>query len=116
MGGRMNSSPRLALLNPALQSRPQDVEFGFTHCPFQTEQQPVIEVSRIIDPVFVKNQRVGEGADLEQPMPVHRVSCQPGDLETEYDAGPSEADLRDQALKTLTVGGGSSGLAEVGID
>jgi hypothetical protein len=49
-------------------------------------------------------------------MPVHRVSRQPGDLETEYDAGPSEADLRDQALKTLTVGCGSSGLAEVGID
>jgi hypothetical protein len=49
-------------------------------------------------------------------MPVHRVSRQPGDLETEYDARPSEADLRDQALKTLTVGGRRSGLAEVGID
>jgi hypothetical protein len=37
----------------------------------QAEQQAIVEMSGIIDAIFVEDQRIGQSADLEQSMPVH---------------------------------------------
>ena len=107
---------RCLIQNPALKTCSQHMEFGFAHRALQPEQQPIVEMSRIIDAVLVENQGIGQSADLEKSMPVHRVSREPGHLKPEDDAGTSEADFRDKTLESFPVGGRSPGLAEVGID
>jgi hypothetical protein len=73
-------------------------------------------MSGIVDSILVENQGIGKSADLEQSMPIHRISREPGHLKAENDAGTSEADFCDQTLESFPVGCRSSRVAEVGID
>jgi formate hydrogenlyase transcriptional activator len=44
----------------------------------ETQQETIIEVRWIIHAVFIENERVGQSADLQQPVPVGGVSRQAG--------------------------------------
>src|SRR5262245_3495724 len=59
--------------DPPLQPGPKDVQLRFTHRPLQAQQQ-IVEVGGIVDAVLVEDQRVGESADLQEPMPIARVA------------------------------------------
>src|SRR3954469_14174167 len=95
------------------QTSPQQMQLCLAHRSFQTEQQPIVEMCRIIEAVFVEDQRASEGADLQQPMPVTAVTGQSGDLEPEYQSGSPKTHFSHQALETNAVRGGGSRLAEV---
>ena len=101
---------------PADEAGADEVQLGLAHGALQAEQQPVVEVGRVIQAVLVADQRARHGADLQQPVPVGVVAGQPGHLQTQHDPGPAHADLGDQALEALPVGGRGAGLALVGID
>ena len=101
---------------PADQAGPDEVQFGFAHGALQAEQQPVVEVGRVIQPVLVADQRARHGADLQQPVPVGVVAGQPGHLQAQHDPGAAHADLGDQPLEALPVGGAGPGLALIGVD
>ena len=90
---------------PADQAGPDEVQFGLAHGALQAEQQPVVEVGRVIQPVLVADQRGRHGADLQQPVPVGVVAGQPGDLQAQHDPGAAHADLGDQPLEAFPVGG-----------
>jgi len=45
--------------NPAPQASPQKVQFSLTHGTFEPQQQAVVEVTRVIDPILIQDQRVG---------------------------------------------------------
>ena len=90
---------------PADQPGPDEVQFGLAHGALQPEQQPVVEVGRVIQPVLVADQRGRHGADLQQPVPVGVVAGQPGHLQAQHDPGPAHADLGDQPLEAFPVGG-----------
>ena len=92
------------------------MQLGLAHGALEPEQQPVVEVGRVIEAVLVADQRAGHGADLQQPVPVGVVAGQPGHLQAEHDPGPAHADLGDQALEAFPVGGRGAGLALVGVD
>ena len=49
-------------------------------------------------------------------MPVCRIACQTGNFQPQHDPGVTQADLRDQLLKTGPVGSGGAGQAEVAVD
>ena len=51
-------------------ARLEDVQLRFRHRPLQPEQQTVVVVGRIIHAVGIRNQRVEQGADLQQLVPV----------------------------------------------
>ena len=91
------------------------MQLGLAHCPLETEQQPVVEVRRVVHTVLVEDQRLGERADLEQPMPVGRVARQSRDLQAEHHARATHADLGDELLETLSVRRRTR-LAKVGVD
>jgi len=93
----------------------QDVELGLAHRPFQAEQQPVVEVHRVVEAVLVENEGVGQGADLEQPVPVGRAASQTGDLQAEHDPDLAHSDRGDQLLEPLAVTVGTR-LAQVAVD
>ena len=92
------------------------MQLGLAHGALEAEQQPVVEVGRVIEAVLVADQRAGQRADLQQPVPVGVVAGQPGHLQAEHDPGPAHADLGDQALEAVPVGGRGAGLALVGVD
>ena len=92
------------------------MQFGLAHGALEPEQQPVVEVGRVIEPVLVADQRARHGADLQQPVPVGVVAGQPGDLQAQHDPGAAHADLGDQTLEAFPVGGRGAGLALVGVD
>jgi len=84
---------------------PDEVQFGLAHGALEPEQEPVVEVGRVIEAGLVVDQRARHGADLEQPVPVGVVAGQPGYLQAEHDPGAAHADLGDQLLESFPVGG-----------
>jgi hypothetical protein len=84
--------PRLG--TPAFQHpRLEDVQFRFRHRPLQPEQQPIIEVGRIIDPIDIGDKRVEQRADLQKLMPVPVRSGQARHLHAEHQPNTAEADF-----------------------
>jgi hypothetical protein len=58
----------------------QPVQLGFAHGALEAQQQAVIVLTGVIDPLFINDQRIGQGADFEQPIPITRRAGQAGDL------------------------------------
>src|SRR5918999_4417960 len=56
--------------NAALQARAQDIEFGLTHGPFESEEEAIIEGGRVVQAIFIEDEGAGQGADFQQTMPV----------------------------------------------
>ena len=56
------------------------------------------------------------GADLQQAMPVAAIAGQARDLQSQHDAGASQAHLGDQSLEAFAIGGRGSRLAQVAVD
>src|SRR6266851_1431453 len=89
----------------SLHAGPQEMELAFGHGPFETQEESVVEAGRVIQAVFVADQGVVVGADLDELLPVGRVAGQPGALQAEHDPGAPERHLSDQVLEPLPVGG-----------
>ena len=102
--------------DPAAKPRFEDMQLGLTHRTLEPQQEPIVEARGIVHAVLVKDERVGEGADLQQPVPVGTVARQARDLEPHDDAGPTQTDLAHQALKTFAPGRRGTGLALVAVD
>jgi hypothetical protein len=94
----------------------EHMQFRFAHRPLQAEQQAVVEVCRIIQPVLIEDKRVAERTQLEQSMPVGVVAREARHFQSEYDPDTTKTDLGDKALKALAVGGTRPGLPEVAVD
>ena len=71
---------------------------------------------RVVDTVLVKNEGVGERADLEQTVPVGRVAGESRDLEPKDNPRTSHAHVGHQPLKTLPLHCRSTRQSEVGIN
>jgi hypothetical protein len=97
----------------AAQPRADEVQLGLRHGALEPEQQAVVEVGGVIEAVLVADQRVGQRADLQQPVPVGVVARQPGDLQAEHDPRVAQADRGHQVLEALAVGRRRAGLALV---
>jgi hypothetical protein len=83
----------------------EQVQLCLAHRPFEAQQQPVVVVDRIVDPVAVGQQRAEQRAQLQQPMPVRTRAGQPRHLHTQDDAHVVQADLADQPPKARTARG-----------
>lgn len=54
----------------ALEARADEMEFGLRQGAFEPEQKLVVEIGRIVATVGIDNQGAGQGANLQQAMPV----------------------------------------------
>ena len=109
------AAPRL-VEDAAAQTGSQHVQLSLTHRALETQQQAVVEVGRVVDPVLVEDQRVGQGADLQQPVPVGRIAGQPRHLQTEHDASMAEPNLGDQLLEAFAIARRGARQSQVGVD
>jgi hypothetical protein len=89
----------------SLHACPQEMQFAFGHGPLESQQEAVIEAGRVIQAVFVADQAVVVGADLDELLPVGRVAGQPGAFQPEHDPGAPERHLGDQVPEPFPVGG-----------
>jgi hypothetical protein len=77
------------------------MQLRLTHRALEAEQEAIIEVPRIVDPILVEDEGVTERADLEEAMPVGGVPREPGHLEAHHDARAPEADVRHELLEAV---------------
>ena len=54
----------------------EHMQFCFAHGAFQAEQQAVVEMRRIVNTVFVKNQSLRQCREFKQAVPVGVVAGQ----------------------------------------
>jgi hypothetical protein len=86
----------------------QTQQLGLADGPLEAEQEAVVEVRRVVEAVLIEDEGVGEGADLQQPVPVGRVAGEAGDLQPEHDTGAAHADVGDESLEAGTIGRGGA--------
>src|SRR5436190_794353 len=101
---------------PAVEAGADQVQLGLRHRPLEPEQEPVVEVLRRIDPVRVGDQRRGQGAEVEQLVPVGRRARQARDLEREHQPDLPQPDLGDELLEAEPALARGARAAEVVVD
>src|SRR5438105_9900182 len=94
----------------------EDVQLGLAHCAFEAEQEAIIEASRIVDAVFVEDERRRQRAQLDEAVPVGRVACETRDLQAHDDAGFAKRHLAHKLLEAVARRRTRSRLAEIAID
>ena len=85
--------------DPALEPGTKHVQLGLAHRALQAQHEPVVEARRVIEAVRVADERVGQPAEIEEPIPVGVVASETADLETEHDADVAERDLGGEVGK-----------------
>ena len=112
--------PQFALFGPgqlaAEQAVAEPVEFGLAHGAEDAEQQAVGVLAGVVDAVLVDDQGVGQGADLQQAIPVTAGAGQAGGFQAEDGPGLAQPDLGDQELEAVAAHRGGTGESLVLID
>ena len=111
---------QLALLRlvelAAIKAGANDVQLGLGESPLHAQHKAVVELGRIVTAVLVDHERIGDGAEFEQTMPVLVGARQPGSLEGEDRADTAHRHIADQRFEVLAVRCPRSGLAKVSIE
>ena len=84
------------------------MELGLTHRAFEAEQETIIVVARVINALFINDERVCEGTDLQEVVPVAARTRQAGDFQTEHGSAVLEPDFCYQGLKAITANAGGA--------
>src|SRR3954454_21053022 len=99
-----------------MQAQTDLMQFGFAHDPRQTEQQPIVVGTRIIEALAIGQDHAKQRAQFEQLMPIAVVARQPGGIQAEHQPGIAEPDLGNQPLETAPFGARRPRLAEILVD
>ena len=92
------------------------MQLSLRHRPLQSQHQAVVEISGVIHPVGVGDQRVGDRAQVQQLIPVGVVTGQPRHLNAQHDPHPAQTDIGDQLLEPDPPRGLRPGAAQISID
>ncbi len=76
------------------------MQLRLTDRALQPQQQPVIMLGRVVNPVRVAQQGPRQGAQLQELMPFPATARQPRHLDAQHDAHMIQPDLRHQTLET----------------
>jgi hypothetical protein len=92
------------------------MQLGLRHRPLQSEHEAIVEIGRVIHPVSVGDQRVGDRTQVQQLIPVGVVAGQPRHLDAQHDPDLPQADIGDQLLEPGPTGGLRPRAAQIGVD
>jgi len=97
---RRSEFPFLRLVPfPSLEAGAQKMKLGLGHGPFEPQQELVVEVGRVVNPVLVDDHRIGESTQLQQSMPIGRGTGEPGGFQGKDGPDFAHGDIGRQALK-----------------
>ena len=100
----------------AAHARFEDMQLGLAHRALEAEQKTIVELSRIVDAVFIEDEGGGQRAQLDEAMPVGRVAGEPRDFQAHDDAGLTERHFADEFLEAIACRRARSGFTEVAVD
>lgn len=92
------------------------MQFGFAHRVLEPQQQPVVVLGRVVDPVGVRQHRTRQGTQLDQLVPVPAGAGQTGHLDPHNETDVVQPDLGDQPLKARAGNGTRPRPAQVLVD
>jgi hypothetical protein len=100
----------------AAQSCLKYMQFRFAHCALQAQQQAIVEVRGVVQPILIEYERVGERAQFEQPMPIRGVARQTRHFQAEHDSDATQTNFGDQALEAFSISRSGTRLSKVAVD
>jgi hypothetical protein len=92
------------------------VKFRLRHGSFQPQEQTIVEVLEIIDPVGIHDKRFRQAAKLEQALEVRGIARQARNFQPENRPSLVQTNLVHQILEALPPSGAAPRNALVGID
>jgi hypothetical protein len=73
-------------------------------------------VGGIVEPIFIKDQRAGHCANLQQTVPVAGITGKAGNFQSDHESGMTHAHLGHEFLEACAIGSRSAGLPEIRVD
>ena len=86
--------------DPTVEAGAKDIELRFAYRTFHPQQEAIIEQRRVINPVRVADQSIGQTAQINETIPVSIVTCQARHLKAQNEPHVSESDLGGQPSET----------------
>ena len=99
-----------------MQACSDDVQLGLGERALHAQHEAVVELARVVAAVLVDDQRVGDGAQLQQAMPVLVGAREARCLQREDRADVAHRHIADQRLEVLPARGSGARLAEVAVE
>src|ERR1700716_1864487 len=100
----------------AVEARADDVQLCLSESTLHAEHEAVVEVGWIVTSILVDDERAGDGAQLEQAMPVLVRSRQARGFQGEDRSDLAHGHIADQRLEVFAIGRLRAGLTEVAIE
>jgi hypothetical protein len=100
----------------AVEARADDVQLCLSESTLHAEHKAIVEVGWIVTSILVDDERAGDGAQLEQAMPVLVRSRQARGFQGEDRTDLAESHVADQGLEVLATGHSRAGLAEIPVE
>ena len=94
----------------------EEVQLGLGHDPREPEQEPVVVIGRVVEPILVGEQHAKHRTQFNELMPVLARAGQPAHLQAEDQPDVVEADLGEQSLKAQSSFGRGPALALIVVD
>jgi hypothetical protein len=94
----------------------EPAQFRLTHGALEAQEQAVVQVSGVVGALRVQDDGIGQGAQLQELVPVPVVAGQARDLQAGDGPRPPEADRRHEALKACAARRRGAGLAQILVD
>ena len=95
----------LRLVQLAAQEAPaQEMQLRLGHRALQAKQQSVVEVPGVVAAIRIDHQRVGQGTQLQQPMPIEVGARQARDFQRKHRSDLAHRDVGHQGLEVLPTG------------
>ncbi|EFK11836.1 conserved hypothetical protein [delta proteobacterium NaphS2] len=83
----------------SLEAGAQEMQLCLGHGPLEPQQELVVEIGRVVNPVLVNDHRVGESTKLQESMPIGRGTGEPGGFQGKDRPDFAHGDVGHQALK-----------------
>jgi hypothetical protein len=80
-----------------------------------SQQQAIVEMRGIVEPVLIQDEHVRERAQFQQSMPIRGVACQARHFQAEHDPDATQADFGHQTLEAFSIRRTGAGLSEATI-
>ena len=92
------------------------MQFGLAHGALEAQEEPVIVLTRIVDAVLIDDEGVGEGANLDEAVPVAVVAREPGDLQAQDGASLTQAHRGHEVLEAVAARSRNTGVCLILVD
>lgn len=92
------------------------MQLGLAHGPLQPQQEPIVVVAGVVEPVLIGQEDPEDGAQLQELIPVLAGAGQSAHLDAEDQPDVVEADLGQQSLEADAMFRRPRALPEVVVD